>query len=207
MSHTILVIVLAFSLAFSAAAPRSQGDSAAAAYRASYQLEASGDFAGALATLAPLSAAGDDSYFLLARLAWLRYLTGDFTAAELGYRRAIAARPQAVEPKVGLTLALLAGGNWKALDLACRDALTSSPTDPGLRSRLASAQYNLGRFPDAAVLYRKLIDDYPATLDYQTGYGWALLRMGKRKQADIVFRSVLAVSPDNVNAQQGLSAP
>jgi len=31
--------------------------------------------------------------------------------------------------------------------------------------------------------------------------------MGKRKQADAIFRSVLAVSPDNVNAQQGLSAP
>ncbi|HEY5284770.1 MAG TPA: tetratricopeptide repeat protein, partial [Polyangia bacterium] len=92
-------------------------------------------------------------------------------------------------------------------DVACRAALVSLPADPGLRARLASAQYNLGRFPDAAVLYRKLIDDYPAMLDYQTGYGWALQRMGKRKEAEAIFRAVLAVSPDNVNAQQGLTAP
>lgn len=204
MFHAIFIVVLAFS----AKASHPHGDGGAAAYRASYQLEANGDFAGAVAKLAPLSAAMDDSYFLTVRLAWLRYRAGDLAAAELDYRRAIAAKPQAIEPKVGLTLALFADGNWKALDIACRDALASLPADPGLRSRLAAAQYNLGRFPDAAVLYRKLIDDdYPATLDYQTGYAWALQRMGKRKQAEAVFKSVLAVSPDNVNAQQGLSEP
>jgi Domain of unknown function (DUF932)/Tetratricopeptide repeat len=129
------------------------------------------------------------------------------TSAEgIAIRHTACTKPKAVEPKVGLTLALLAAGNWKALDIACRDALTSLPADPDLRARLASAQYNLGRFPDAAVLYRKLIDDYPAMLDYQTGYGWALQRMGKRKEAEAIFRSVLAVSPDNVNAQQGLAA-
>ena len=203
MFHAILIVVLAFS----ASASRSHDKSATAAYQASYQLEAKGDFDGALAKLTALSTAGDNSYFLLVRLAWLHYQAGDFAAAENGYRSAIAAKPKAVEPKVGLTLALFALGNWKALEAACQDALTSLPADPGLRARLASAQYNLGRFPDAAVLYRKLMDDFPAMLDYQTGYGWALQRMGKRKEAEAIFRAVLAVSPDNVNAQQGLTAP
>ena len=46
----------------------------------------------------------------------------------------------------------------------------------------------------------------PAELDYQTGYAWALRRMGKRKDARAIFQAVLAVSPDNANAQQGLAA-
>jgi len=203
MFHSTLIVVLAFS----ASASRSHEESSSAAYRASYQLEAKGDFSGALAKLTALSATGDNSYFLLVRSAWLHYLAGDLAAAENSYRSAMAAKPKAVEPKVGLTLALFAMGNWKALGAACQDVLASLPADPDLRARLASAQYNLGRFPDAAVLYRKLMEDYPAVLDYQIGYAWALQRMGKRKETQAIFRSVLAVSPDNVNAQQGLTAP
>jgi tetratricopeptide (TPR) repeat protein len=73
-------------------------------------------------------------------------------------------------------------------------------------ARLPFDQYNLGRYPDAAGLYRKLIDEYPGVLDYQTGYAWALQRMGKRKEARAIFQTMLAVSPDNVNAQEGLKA-
>ena len=99
---------------------------------------------------------------------------------------------------------LHAAGNWKALEIACRAALASAPSDANLRARLALADYNLGRYPDAAGLYRKLIDDYPGELDYQTGYAWALHGLGKRKEARAVFQAVLAVSPDNVNAKQGI---
>jgi tetratricopeptide (TPR) repeat protein len=200
MSHFVPAVLL--SLLTMAAPAHDKG--AAAVYRASYQLEAKGDFGGALANMETLSRAGDASYFLTVRMAWLRYRTGDWVGAEHSYRQAISAKPKAVEPKLGLTLVLLAVENWKALDEACRSALELAPSDADLRARLAAAQYNLGRYPDAAVLYRKLIEEYPAVLAYQTGYAWAVLRMGRRKEARAIFAAVLAVSPDNVYAQEGL---
>jgi tetratricopeptide (TPR) repeat protein len=206
LEKTMLHVVVT-TLLLTVSASRSPGAESAESYRASYQLEAKGDYAGALAKLKDLHATSEHSYFLALRTAWLRYLSGDFAGASSGYRAAIAARPKAIEPKVGLTLVLFAAQDWKSLEVACRDALAAAPHDPTVRARLAAAHYHLGRYPDAATLYRKLIDEYPAVLDYQTGYAWALHRMGKRKEAKSVFQSVLAVSPDNVHAQQGLKAP
>ena len=70
----------------------------------------------------------------------------------------------------------------------------------------AAAYYNLGNFPDAAAGYRKLVEEYPGGLDYQTGLGWALLRLGKREEAQKIFQFVVSVSPDNPNAQEGIAA-
>ena len=203
MTHPIS-IVLVLAVAMVTAYP-AYAENAPASHRASYQLEAKGDYAGALAKMNVLRAAGDNSYFVILRTAWLRYLAGDFVGAETEYRAAMAARPQAVEPKVGLTLALHAAGDWKALVVACQAALADDPKHATLRARLASAQYNLKRYPDAASLYRKLVDEYPGVLDYQTGYGWALQRMGKHREAHAIFQAVLAVSPDNVNAKLGIA--
>jgi tetratricopeptide (TPR) repeat protein len=203
MTHPISS-VLVFAATMVTAYP-AYAEDASANHRASYQLEAKGDYVGALAKMNALRSAGDNSYFVILRTAWLRYLAGDFAGAETGYRAAMVAKPKAVEPKVGLTLVLYTAGDWKALVVACQAALADNPKDATLRARLASAQYNLNRYPDAASLYRKLIDEYPGVLDYQTGYGWALQRMGKGREARAVFQAVLAVSPDNANAKQGLA--
>ena len=200
MTHPAFTLLL---LALVAASP-ARAEDAAASHRASYQLEAKGDYAEALAKMNALRAAGDKSYFVTLRIAWLRYLAGDYPGAQAAYRVAMVAKPKAVEPKVGLTLVLYASSDWTGLEVACKAALADAPTDPTLRARLASAQYNLGRYPDAAGLYRKLVQEYPGVLDYQTGYGWALQRMGKKKEARAAFQGVLAVSPDNANAQQGM---
>ena len=74
------------------------------------------------------------------------------------------------------------------------------------RARLAHALYSVGNYPDSATTYRKLIEEYPADLTFQTGLGWALLKMGRRSEAHALFRQVLAVSPDNASAKTGLAA-
>jgi acyl CoA:acetate/3-ketoacid CoA transferase len=60
------------------------------------QVNAKGDYAGALAKMNALRAAGDNSYFVTLRAAWLRYLGGDYAGAEAGYRACRAARAGAV---------------------------------------------------------------------------------------------------------------
>lgn len=184
-----------------------QDPGVAALYRESYRLEAASDPKGALQKMREIRAKAGASYFVAARSAWLSYLAGDFAAAEGGYGEAISLAPKAVEPRIGLTLPLLAQKKWRELERASRDVLAIDPNHGVARARLGAALYAIGNYPDSAVAYRRLVDEYPAELDHQTGLGWCLLRMGRRAEARAMFTAVLAVSPDNLNAQQGMAAP
>lgn len=175
-------------------------------YRASYQAEARGDYAGALGKLREIRKSAGASYFASLRTGWLAYLASDLTTAESNYRNAIAAKPKAIEAKIGLTLVLFVAQKWRPLETACKQVLAENDKNPTVRARLAAAYYNLGNFPDAAAGYRKLVEEYPGELDYQTGLGWALLRLGKLEEARKMFGFVLSVSPDNPNARDGMAA-
>jgi len=174
-------------------------------YRQSYAFEAKGDYQAALGRMREIAKAGH-SYFVSLRMGWLAYLSGDYETAESSYREAIAAKPAALEAKIGLTLVLYVAQRWKALETACKQVLSEVAKQPAVRARLAASYYAAGNYPDSATLYRKLVESFPAELDYQTGLGWALQRMGKREEAQKLFRAVLAVSPDNPNALAGQAA-
>ena len=199
---SILLLFLAMLLNGQAIAAGGAAD----LYRASYQAEARGDYADALAKVRQIRKVSGASYFLSLRTGWLAYLAGDYAAAEASYREAVAAKPKVIEAQVGLTLVLFVAKKWRDLQVACQQVLDQDAKHAEVRARLAAGQYNLGDLPNAARGYRKLVDDYPGELDYQTGLGWVLLRMGKRAEARQIFEGVLAVSPDNVNAKQGLAA-
>jgi len=173
-------------------------------YRKSYRAEAAGRQEEALAAMVTIRSRAGDSYFVHVRTGWVAYLAGRHGESEQAYRRAIAADPKAIEPKLGLTLPLLAAKKWRALERASRDVLAVDPKNNHARARLAHAYYSLGNYPDAATVYRGLMADYPAELDHQTGLGWCLLKMGRSKEAKQLFTAVLAVSPDNPNARQGM---
>jgi len=174
-------------------------------YRQSYSLEANRDYAGALAKVREIKAKASGSYFAAVRLGWVAYLAGDFVASEAAYREAAAAAPKAVEPRLGLTLPLLVEKKWRELERACRDVIALDPGNAVARARLAHAQYSVGNYPDSANTYRKLIEEYPAELDHQTGLGWNLLKMARKAEARQVFAGVLAVSPDNASAKAGMA--
>jgi tetratricopeptide (TPR) repeat protein len=175
-------------------------------YRTSYKAEARGDYAGALGKLREIRKSAGASYFISLRTGWLAYLSGDLATAEAHYRDAIAAKPKAIEAKIGLTLVLFVAQKWRPLEIACKQVLAENDKHPTVRARLAAAHYNMGNFPDAAAGYRKLVEEYPGELDYQTGLGWALFRLGKREEARRIFDFVLSVSPDNPNARDGIAA-
>jgi tetratricopeptide (TPR) repeat protein len=175
-------------------------------YRQSYQQEARGEYSGALARMREVRKAAGASYFVSLRTGWLAYLTGDYATAEKNYREAVAAKPAAIEAKIGLSLILYVEQKWKDLESTCKQVLAEDSKNAVVRGRMAAGYYAAGNYADSAAIYRKLVEEYPGDLDYQTGYAWALQRMGKREEARKLFQAVLAVSPDNLNANQGMSA-
>jgi Flp pilus assembly protein TadD len=200
------MLLLLAALAAPRPATAAPDERVAVLYRESYQLEAKGDAAGALGKMNEIRAATGATYFVVVRTAWLQHLAGSFVPAVASYREAARLEPKAVEPKLGLTLPLLAQKRWRELERACRDVLALDGGNALARARLAHAHYSAGNYPDAATTYRKLVAEYPSNLDHKTGLGWALLRMGRRAEARQLFEAALAVSPDNPNAKQGLAA-
>lgn len=204
--RALIVVALIVVSTPSLAHAQSRAESRSAAlYKESYALEASRDYVAAIARAREAAKAGSDVYFANVRLGWLTYLAGDFAESVARYTDAIAAAPAAIEPKLGLTLPLLAAGKWRELERACREALVVDTQNVTALGRLAMSYYNLGNYGDAATTYRRLADSYPATLDYKTGLGWALLKLGRSADARTQFEAVLAVSPDNVSAKQGMA--
>jgi tetratricopeptide (TPR) repeat protein len=202
LSWVVALVVLLPAVAQSDASPEVQD-----LYRASYREEAKGKPAVALDAMKKIQAKSGASYFVAVRKGWLAYLAGRFSESERAYQEAIKARPDAIEARLGLTLPLLVQKKWRPLEKACRDVLKADPQNAVARARLAHAYYSIGNYPDSATVYRKLVKDYPAELDHQTGLGWALARMGRAAEAKKVFAQVLDVSPDNSNARQGMALP
>ena len=75
---------------------------------------------------------------------------------------------RSIEPKLGLTLPLLGQRNWRELERACQAVLAVDPHNATSLARLGLAQYSVGNFAGAEATYRRLADDYPSELDYQT---------------------------------------
>ena len=176
-------------------------------YRTSYREEAKGKATAALDAMKKIQTKSGATYFVSARQGWLAYLAGRFGESEAAYRAAIKSKPDSIEARLGLTLPLLAQKKWRPLEKACRDVLKLDAQNAVARARLAHAYYSIGNYPDSATVYRKLVRDCPAELDHQTGLGWALARMGRAGEAKKIFAEVLAVSPDNPNARQGMALP
>jgi len=197
-----LALWLASAPAVFAASPAQD----ASLFQASYDQEAMGRTQEALATLDQLSPDKNASYVALLRRGWLQHRLGKNADAIGAYTKAIALAPKAIEPRLGILLPLLAEKQWPAAEKQARDILKLDAENYLATLRLAFALYSGGKFGEARTLYQKLVDGYPGDMEARAGLGWALLKLGKTKDAMAVFKTVLDFSPKNVLAQQGLAA-
>ncbi|MFO0576000.1 MAG: tetratricopeptide repeat protein [Polyangia bacterium] len=188
------------------ARPQPPEPEGAETWQRSYEREAAGQLAEALAALDALPQARKGEYLALARRGWLLYRLGRSDTAVDAYQRAVAAAPQAVEARVGLLLPLSALRRWNELAAAAKEVLSLEPRNYYGTLRLAFAHYNLGHFADAGTLYAQLKQGYPSDLEVRSGLGWSLLKQGKTADAAREFRELLSVSPRHALGRQGLDA-
>ena len=172
-------------------------------YKESYRLEAKRDYSGALRALEGIRGQRS-SYFLQLRVGWLRYLAGKQRGSIRAYRAAVALRPRAVEPYLGLMLPQMASRRWKDALKTGRQAVRRAPGNVVASTRMAWILFNLGRHAESVRVYRHLLEQYPSNLELRRGLGWALLKQGKAGQARQVFDGVLQYSPSDTSALAGL---
>lgn len=172
-------------------------------YRASFQHESQGKYAEALADIDGLAREQRSTYVYQLRRGWLLYLLARYWDSIEAYRAAIKLHPKAVEPRLGLMLPEMALLMWMDVLGTGKAALKLDPHNYLVNSRMAWANYNLGRYKQAEALYRKILIAYPSDVEMRVGLGWSLVKQGRYGTALAEFETVLEFAPDHASAQEG----
>ena len=172
----------------------------------SYELEAKGDLSGATQAMREAVEAAPDDYFPRLRVAYLELTSRDYRAAAADYERAARLDPKALEALLGWELALNCAELYAQAEAIGAKAIALDANNYLALSRLAWAKYKLGRLPQAASVYKKLLDAYPSDIEMRLGYGYCMLGTGNKPEAVAAFKSVLAMVPGHARAKAGLLA-
>lgn len=172
-------------------------------YRQSYALEAKGDYDGAIRRMNEVASRGGTDYVAVIRTGWLQYLAGRHAESETSYLKAIRLAPDAVEPRLGITLPLMALRRWKEAERFCNEVLKAAPGESVAQGRMAYIQYMLGAYEKAEAWYRQVLAAYPGNVEMRAGLAWTLLMLHRFQEARAEFDKVLAVAPDHASAREG----
>jgi tetratricopeptide (TPR) repeat protein len=171
----------------------------------SYTQEAKREYAKALETMESLSKDNPSDYFIQLRTGWVALIKGDFTKSASYYQKAILLAPNAIEPRLGNVRALLALGQYKQVDIACKTILKQDSKNYFARSTLAYTNYVLKNYKDAETYYESIVADYPADTEMQIGLGWSYIQQGKKAEAKAKFASLKKVIPNEERVTSGAS--
>ena len=172
------------------------------AFSNSYSQELKSDYAGAILTLKGVY--DEKSYEVNVRLGWLTYLSGLFTESTAYYQKAIALKPYAIEPKLGFANPAAAMGNWEQVINQYKDILKIDPQNTIVNYRMGSYYYGKSDFATAEKFLEKVINLYPFDYDSNILYAWTEFKLGKLREAQVLFNKVLLMRPRDTSAMEGL---
>jgi tetratricopeptide (TPR) repeat protein len=172
------------------------------AFKSSFSWEFKGNYPDAIASLKAVY--DENSYELNLRLGWLNYLSGSFTEATAYYQKAIALKPYAIEPRFGYVLPASALGNWEQVITQYNEILGIDPQNTQANYRMGMIYYGKQDYTKAERYFEKVVNLYPFDYDSSIMYAWTYLKLGKYREAQVLFNKVLMLRPDDQSAQEGL---
>ena len=176
----------------------------ASAFKESYEKEEKGDYSTAVNKLKKIYQEGD--YPINLRLGWLSYLNGSFVESVAYYNKAIQLKPYAIEPRLGLAYPASAMGNWSQVREQYFKILDIDPQNTLVNYRLGMLEYSSGNYDEAFNYFEKVVNLYPFDYDALIMYAWSNLKLGKFREAEVLFKQVLLLSPEDESALEGLNS-
>jgi tetratricopeptide (TPR) repeat protein len=173
------------------------------AFSRSQEYEGRGNFADAISTMKGIYQ--EDSYEINLRLGWVTYLNGSFTESAAYYQKAIKLMPYAIEPKLGYVYPASALGNWDQVIAQYNDILAVDPQNTTANYRMGSIYYGRKDYAKAEKYVEKVVNLYPFDHDSMLLHAWVLLKLGKLREAQVMFNKVLLNKPKDVSALEGLA--
>jgi tetratricopeptide (TPR) repeat protein len=174
-----------------------------AAFSDSYTKEKSGKYGDAASALKAYY--DPNSYEINLRMGWLTYLQGQFNESLGYYNRAIDLMPYAIEPRLGVVLPASSLGNWDIVMNHYNKILAIDPNNTLTLYRMGLILYDKKDYTQAYKYFEKVVNLYP--FDYQSVLmlAWTNLKLGKTREAKILFNKALLYSPGDASAKEGLS--
>jgi tetratricopeptide (TPR) repeat protein len=194
----ILFVSACFSMQLSAQSTPEQ-----VAFKKSYANETNSDFTAAIKDLKSIYS--ETSYELNLRLGWLHYSAGLFTESMAYYKKAIDLMPASVEAKFGYIYPAAAVGNWDQVKTQYENVLRIDTKNSQAHYRLGLIFYGREEFDKALQHFQVGFNLYPFDYDFNLMMAWTSLKMGKMREAKVLFNKVLLLSPDDESAIEGLS--
>jgi tetratricopeptide (TPR) repeat protein len=172
------------------------------AFSDSYAKEKSGKYADAAASIKAYYDA--NSYEINLRLGWLTYLQGQFTESLGYYNRAIDLMPYAIEPHLGIVFPASAMGNWDLVVTHYNKILSIDPNNTLTLYRMGVISYERKDYKQAYQYLEKVVNLYPWDHDSVLMFAWTNFRLGKSREAKILFNKALLYYPEDASAKEGL---
>ena len=172
------------------------------AFSNSYTLEKSGDYAKAAEALKKVY--DEKSYEINLRLGWLTYNGGSFTEACAYYQKAIALMPYGIEARFGYISPAVALGNWDQVIAQYNEILKTDPQNTIANYRLGYIYYGKADYNKAYTYFEKNVNLYPFDYDSLIMFAWTNFKLGKLREAKVLFNKALLNRPKDSSATEGL---
>jgi tetratricopeptide (TPR) repeat protein len=173
------------------------------AFSKSQQYESRGNFTDAISVLKTVYQ--EDSYEINLRLGYVTYLGGLFTESSAYYQKAIKLKPYSIEAKIGFANPASALGNWDQVMAQYTEILTIDPQNTLINYRMGSIYYGRKDYAKAEKYLEKVINLYPFDYDTMILYAWTNFKLGKLREAQVMFNKTLLNKPNDTSALEGLS--
>ncbi len=203
MYPTLTILAAVAITAMSALPLRAQETTTAAgAFAASYAYETSGNYTQAAATIKKIYDATVYEHNL--RLGWLHYMAANYKESAEYYRRASALLPLSVEARLGLAMPLQAMGNNNEAIVVYKELLKTDAGNYFGNYRLGLVYYQQGKYAEALKHFELLLNHYPFEYDILHMTAWTYYRLGKLREAKVLFQKALLNRPNDSSALEGL---
>lgn len=196
-NRTLTFIALCFSSVIVA-----QTDKLIAAFTKSIEQEKKEEYLPAIETIRSL---GDTtSYETVIRLGWLYYKAGNTKRSLDYYKRAIDAKPNAIEPRYGFGYPAYLT-DYNALVEQDKKILEIDPNNKMINGNLGSLYYYQKEYAKALPHFEKIVSLYPFEYENNLNLAWTYLHLEKNAEAEKYFNMVLLYSPKDKSALDGLT--
>ncbi len=172
------------------------------AFEKSYFYEYSGEYQKSIDLLKGVYL--EESYEINLRLGWLSYMAGFFTESIAYYQKAVDLNPLSIEAKFGYVYPASAMGNWEQVKKQYNDILKIDPQNSLTNYRLGSIYYGNEDYSTALKYFEKVVNLYPFDHDALLMYAWTNLKIGKLREAEVLFQKVIMNKPNDASAIEGL---
>ncbi len=196
-----VIIIFAF-IALSLTGFSQDYESIQSAFEKSYSYEYSGEYSKAIDELKEVY--DESSYEINLRLGWLTYMAGFFTESAAYYQKAIDLKPLSIEAKFGFTYPASALGNWEHVKNSYKEILKIDSQNSTANYKLGSIYYGNEDYTTALKYFEKIVNLYPFDYDGLLMYAWTNLKLGKFREAEVLFNKVLMNQPNDKSAIEGL---